>query len=321
MFNSDWKIQIEKDGVHFLPRSSESRDLILNREELSDLLKRIDSVVHDNPSFQCISASITDIGKNPDRNENEDSLLCLEEIGLFAVADGVGGQRGGKMASQFAVDDLKKEIESSKTDDAGLLKKQILIDAFRRANKEILRQADAHPDLLGMATTLSALMITGSKVIIAHIGDSRVYLIRDDQIKRLTRDHTVVQEAIDDGKMTQEEAKDSEDVHVLTRALGEEEEADIDVDEYALYSNDRFLLVTDGVTNTITDEELHTLVDARADLKEVCQDLKRICDQRGAPDNLTAIVVWIQESDRLAPEKRQTKQERVDETILKMRRK
>ena len=239
------------------------------------------------------SASITDRGLNEKRPLNEDSLLSDSERGIFSVADGVGGAEAGEVASQTAIEVLdeafRHRLEGADVEDLMEL-------AIQRANASIHQMAQDHAKFAMMATTIVALHVQGNIATIGHVGDSRLYrLTPAGQLLRETADHSVVEEEVRAGRMTPEQAAHHPSKNVISRALGAETDVEVDMKVIEVDEGTEFLLCTDGITRHIPDHELRHLLITHEDLTALCAELKRLCYERGAEDNLTAVVVCVGE--------------------------
>ncbi|HEX8775103.1 MAG TPA: PP2C family serine/threonine-protein phosphatase [Pyrinomonadaceae bacterium] len=238
------------------------------------------------------AAVVTDRGLSEKRPLNEDSFLADEERRIFAVADGVGGAQAGEVASKTAMEVLdeafRHQVEGSDIED-------LMEIAIQRANASIHRMAQEHPKLSMMATTVVVLHIDGHTATIGHVGDSRLYrLTPDGLLHRETRDHSVVEEEVRAGRMTQEQAAHHPSRNVISRALGAEDGVEVDMNTIEIEDGTAFLLCSDGITRHIPDDELRELLSSsRMSLDEVCNEMKRRCYERGAEDNLTAVIVRV----------------------------
>lgn len=229
-------------------------------------------------------SSLSDIGLV--RKTNEDNHLVQEEKGLFIVADGMGGHKGGQLASALAIQTIDRFLQSEeKFENKGVA----LCLAFKAANAKIFREATVSENQ-GMGTTVTAVKIFNSKAYIAHIGDSRAYLIRNNQIKLITNDHSLVGELLRSGEITQEEALIHPHRNVLIRALGTELDVDVDLTELELVSNDILLLCTDGLSNLVRDEEILKIITQHR-VNEGAQYLVQRALDLGGLDNITVILV------------------------------
>jgi protein phosphatase len=237
------------------------------------------------------SSSVTDRGLNEKRPLNEDSFLADSERGIFSVADGVGGAEAGEVASQTAIEVLDEAFRH-RLDGADV--EDLMELAIQRANASIHQMAQDHAKFSMMATTIVALQIQGNIATIAHVGDSRLYrLTPAGQLIRETADHSVVEEEVRAGRMTAEQAAHHPSKNVISRALGAEEDVEVDLKVIEVDEGTQFLLCTDGITRHIPDHELRHLLITHDDLPALCAELKRVCYERGAEDNLTAVVVSI----------------------------
>jgi len=237
------------------------------------------------------SAAVTDRGLNEKRPLNEDSFLADRERGIFSVADGVGGAEAGEVASQTAIEVLDEAFRHSV---AGADIEDLMELAIQRANASIHQMAQDHAKFAMMATTIVALHVKGNIATIGHVGDSRLYrLTPAGQLLRETEDHSVVEEEVRAGRMTAEQAANHPSKNVISRALGAERDVEVDMKVIEVDDGTEFLLCTDGITRHIPDHELRQVLLKYDDLTTLCEELKRICYDRGAEDNLTAVVVCV----------------------------
>ena len=241
-------------------------------------------------NFNIISASISDRGLSEKRPENEDSFLVLEERGVYAVADGVGGAQAGEVASQMAVEILGEAFVNQSAD---LDAEDVMRAAIERANSAIYQMATDLPQLSSMATTIVALHVYGNIATIGHVGDSRAYrLDHYGNLQRETHDHSVVEEEVRAGRMTPEQAANHPSKNIISRALGAEADVDIDLKTIMVEPGTTFLLCSDGITRHVDDAEIGGLL-SNGNPAGICDRLKEICYARGAEDNLTAVVVRV----------------------------
>lgn len=232
--------------------------------------------------------SKTDIGMV--RDVNQDYVFVSEvPIGnlpnLLVVADGMGGHRAGEYASRLAVEVLKQEIEDSQEESPEATMKS----AITHANERVLAAARQDARLSGMGTTLVAATVIERTLYFANIGDSRLYLVNDD-IKQLSKDHSLVQEMVRLGGINREEAKHHPDKHIITRAIGAKEELEIDFFEYRLKKGDMILMCTDGLSNMVEDEEILRLMKSSRDVVEAVEQLIERAKDNGGSDNIGVIV-------------------------------
>ncbi|MGC7870423.1 Stp1/IreP family PP2C-type Ser/Thr phosphatase [Desulfosporosinus sp. SYSU MS00001] len=222
------------------------------------------------------------------RKNNEDSFLVLPDHGIFAVADGMGGHRAGEVASSTALGELEKLAPQLK----GLSDQDLegwLVESFTQANRVVYESSTTEPQNAGMGTTLTALLIRDTKVLIAHAGDSRAYLWRQEELTPLTKDHSLVGELVRLGQISLEEAEKHPQRHVLMRAVGADQEIEVDCQAISLRSEDVFLLCTDGFSNMISDQELAAEFSESGTWEERLERLRQLILERGAPDNFTAL--------------------------------
>jgi len=248
----------------------------------------------------------TDIGRV--RRTNEDYCFASDEMGLFVVADGMGGHVGGQIASKNAVDALVDYVgnylqDPDITPPYGLAMdlsgpENVLRAAMMVANARVFERSKRDASLSGMGTTLSMCWIWGRSAHVAHVGDSRVYLIRDGSLRLLTQDHSWVYEQYREGILSLEETKSHPMKHLVTRCLGAKKTLHADLHSHALQSNDLLLLCTDGLTSVLTDEAiLSTVLDTSiGDLDQECHVLVEMANQAGGFDNTTVLLVRVEDA-------------------------
>lgn len=234
-------------------------------------------------------ASVSDRGLNEKRPLNEDSFLADAVLKIFAVADGVGGQEAGEVASQTAVEVISEAFRHHKPGDDI---EDLMEIAIQRANESIYRMSQEHPQFATMATTIVALHLDDGRATIGHVGDSRLYRLTPDgkQLVRETDDHSLVEEEVRAGRMTEEEAATHPNRNVISRALGSEANVEVDLKTIDVEEGTTFLLCSDGVTRHLSDAEIQHILAAAATLEAACEQIKTLCFERGAEDNLTAVV-------------------------------
>ena len=236
-------------------------------------------------------AAISDRGLSEKRPLNEDSFLSDPERRIFAVADGVGGAQAGEVASKTAVEVLDEAFRHQ-VDGADI--EDLMEIAIQRANSSIFQMAHDSPKLSAMATTVVALHLNGHIATIGHVGDSRLYrLSPDSSLHRETADHSVVEEEVRAGRMTPEQAAHHPSRNVISRALGAESGVDVDMKTIEVEDGTAFLLCSDGITRHIPDSEIRDLLVSTPDVEAICAEMKRRCYERGAEDNLTAVIVRV----------------------------
>ncbi|HUQ33718.1 MAG TPA: protein phosphatase 2C domain-containing protein [Pyrinomonadaceae bacterium] len=237
------------------------------------------------------AAAISDRGLSEKRPLNEDSYLADKERRIFAVADGVGGAQAGEVASKTAVEVLDEAFRHQ-VDGADI--EDLMEIAIQRANSSIFQMAQESPKLAAMATTVVALHLDGHIATIGHVGDSRLYRISPDtSLHRETADHSVVEEEVRAGRMTPEQAAHHPSRNVISRALGAESGVEVDMKTIEVEDGTAFLLCSDGITRHLPDSEIRDLLVSTPDVEAVCAEMKRRCYERGAEDNLTAVIVRV----------------------------
>jgi serine/threonine protein phosphatase PrpC len=232
---------------------------------------------------------VCDRGLNPKRLVNQDRYLAVPERGLFAVFDGVGGQRAGEVASQSAAD----TIEEAFRHDSASSNSDLIRRAIQFANRDIREMAEANPEFKTMATTLALIHIDAGKATIAHVGDSRVYRLEEGKLYRETIDHTDLNDDIRAGRLTREQGAEHPERNIINRALGVETEVEVEMKSIDARDGARFLLCSDGIYRHLSDEEVARILAEYKDPQRAADELKRIVLQRGADDNLTAVVVQL----------------------------
>ncbi len=237
----------------------------------------------------------TDKGKV--RQVNEDSYYIPgdmdNDIRLFVVADGMGGHNAGDIASKVAIEVVTRYIlrnfgdcDKDKDNLLSLLKDGIVL-----ANQSIYEKSLTDPQVKGMGTTLIVVLIYSGRLYIAHVGDSRVYVLRKNSIYQVTRDHSFVEELVESGQITREQAASHPQKNIITRALGSEELVDIDVSVRRFFRNDTILLCTDGLTNMVSDEEIRQKAQSIESCQQLAEELVYMANEAGGIDNITAVVV------------------------------
>ncbi|NDP42203.1 MAG: Stp1/IreP family PP2C-type Ser/Thr phosphatase [Aromatoleum sp.] len=238
------------------------------------------------------------------RSHNEDSVFVDAEAGLALLADGMGGYNAGEVASGIAVNvisngllpELRSARELSKVDvGTGLTHAALLLQQqIGAANKSIYEAAQSRPECAGMGTTIVTAVFCGNRVSIGHIGDSRCYRMRGEKLEQLTHDHSLLQEQIDSGVLTAEQAKFSLNKNLVTRALGIEAIVPADIVEYRIEANDIYLLCSDGLTDMVEPDVVHTIVDEnRTDLALAAAELIDVANQNGGRDNVSVVLVRV----------------------------
>lgn len=234
----------------------------------------------------------TDIGKM--RSSNQDSYAAGEfrnGVAWVVVCDGMGGNAGGNVASSTAVKYISERITSSYRENMSSSSiKNLLVTAITNANYEIFDMAEANPELQGMGTTVVAAVITDTSLYVAHAGDSRAYIVSAHELIQVTRDHSVVQNMVEKGEITEDEAVHHPQKNLITRALGVDENLKIDFTEEDTRADDMFLICTDGLTNFVSDEEIFRIVREESNGDPVT-NLVNMANSNGGGDNITAVFV------------------------------
>ncbi|MFM9904262.1 MAG: protein phosphatase 2C domain-containing protein [Pyrinomonadaceae bacterium] len=237
------------------------------------------------------SAAISDRGLSEKRPENEDSFLEMNQSGIFAVADGVGGAQAGEVASQMAIE-IVGEAFANFADGADA--EDVMRAAIERSNTAIYQMAHELPQLASMATTIVALHLAGNIATIGHVGDSRLYRVdREGNLFKETDDHSVVAEEVRAGRMTEEQAANHPSRNIISRALGAEPTIEAEIKTIMVEPGTSFLICSDGITRHVGDQEIKGVLTFGGDPADICEYLKSLCYERGAEDNLTAVVVKI----------------------------
>ena len=232
--------------------------------------------------------SMTDIGRK--REINQDYVFATDEtIGnlpnLLVVADGMGGHRAGDFASRFTVEVLAEEVQNSKETHP----EQILGNAIQTANERLMEEAAKDSRLEGMGTTLVAATILDHVLYFANVGDSRLYLI-NKEIRQLSKDHSMVEEMVRIGGLTEEEAKHHPDKNIITRAMGVKDKVEPDFFEYRLKGGDTILMCSDGLTNMVDDDEIFQIVKSARDIVEAVETLIQRANENGGSDNIGIVL-------------------------------
>ena len=241
----------------------------------------------------------TDIGLM--RDHNEDAIGCDENIGLAVLADGMGGHRGGEMASAITVSTILesvskkiKQIKPGETDaETGYSMESLAVhEAITLANKNVYDSSEANAQYRGMGTTVVVTLFYDNRFTVAHVGDSRLYRLRDGELEQITRDHSLMQELIDRGFYTPEQARNSLNKNLVTRAIGIDENVQIDIQEDIAMVNDIYLLCSDGVNDMIEDELIkNAMLDNEDNLEKAAEEIIRLANEYGGKDNISALLI------------------------------
>jgi protein phosphatase len=247
-----------------------------------------------------VCAAKTDVGLI--RSGNEDNYLMMPERGIFVVADGMGGHAAGEVASEMAVQLISRDLGSLKglsVDDAATRMTQ----AIKTANAAIFERTISESDKRGMGTTTSALVLHGAnRYLIGQVGDSRIYMLRDNRFHQLTKDHSYVQEQVDLGYLTPEQARTHPYANVITRCVGASADVMPDIFSGTVRPGDVFLLASDGLTGMVEDDALAGILQAQGNPEKWVDKLVAEANRRGGLDNITCIIVHVDEIDSVATE-------------------
>jgi PPM family protein phosphatase len=249
--------------------------------------------------FRCVGAS--DTGRV--REHNEDTIGTDGDIGLVVLADGMGGYKAGEVASGIAVrtvltlikEAVDREDLSLSDDETGLSRPGILLrDAIQRANKIIYQTAKTQANCEGMGTTVVAGLFFDDKLTIAHVGDSRMYRLRDGRIEQVTQDHSLLQELVSRGFYTPEEAQRAAAKNYVTRALGVEPTVDVEITEVPALKDDVYLLCSDGLSDMVEDDDIQLTINTfGANLEIVAKQLVLLGNDNGGRDNISVVLVRV----------------------------
>ncbi|MGD9077359.1 MAG: Stp1/IreP family PP2C-type Ser/Thr phosphatase [Desulfobacteraceae bacterium] len=249
------------------------------------------------------SSGITNVGLK--RGSNEDCFSTEDSLGLYVVADGMGGHQAGEVASRIAVELINKsfrrwvEQEAFEdelfgfSDNSVTIHGNYLLSSIRLANRVVYEMALENERYQGMGTTVATLHVTPSLIIAANVGDSRIYMVRDGHIERLSKDHTIVAEQVEMGVMTEEEASSAPLKHVLTRNLGSAENVEAEIFEIEPSNHDRLILCSDGLTDLVSDREILEMTQGVDDPENLCNQFVEKVLKRGAHDNTTVVSVFL----------------------------
>lgn len=237
--------------------------------------------------MQISAFAITDIGMK--RKINQDSYLQDDALGLYVVADGMGGHRGGEVASRLAVEEIRKFCREN----PNLNPRERLIKGVNQSCQEIYKQSRENEELSGMGTTVLALLIHEDTAYIAQVGDSRVYLLNVGGIWQVTEDHSLLNEEIRAGRIDRDQAHNYQFKNVITRSVGYENQVSVDIYSRRLKPADMLLLCTDGLSGLVEAPEMHKEILSRGP-KEGLKDLLKMANERGGDDNITALICYVE---------------------------
>ncbi|MCP5149338.1 MAG: Stp1/IreP family PP2C-type Ser/Thr phosphatase [Ectothiorhodospiraceae bacterium] len=241
---------------------------------------------------------LTDVGRK--RSHNEDSIGSDTSLGLLVLADGMGGYKAGEVASAIAVNMILEEVRAGlkrvrpgdTDDESGFSRESMIVrDAIEHANQTIFQTAQSQPQCHGMGTTVVTAAFYDNRMTVAHVGDSRLYRMREARLEQVTSDHSLLQELVDKGFYTPEEARKSLNKNLVTRAMGIEREVVPDVQEDMVLPGDVYLLCSDGLTDQVEDEEIGDILrECRGNLEEAARTLVQRANEMGGKDNISVIL-------------------------------
>ncbi len=232
----------------------------------------------------------SDIGRK--RERNEDAYLVMPECNVYAVADGMGGHVGGQRASHVAIEAIRELVGQYESFTHGEKASTLLSDALRLGSKRIHQESLEDSALRGMGTTTTALLIDGSKALIAHVGDSRAYLIRGGKIEQISEDHSLVQEQYKAGLISFAQTKSSKFRNIITRCLGFDDDVNVDLSPIDVKSGDVIVLCTDGLTTMVEDDEIRDILIEHGETVGG-QKLVDLANERGGFDNITILNIYV----------------------------
>ena len=240
-------------------------------------------------------AGITDTGLR--REYNQDHIGFDQGLGIAVLADGMGGHKAGEVAAHMAVKHVQEKLQkfALQENSVSITSSQLLefvSNTISASNSEIWQAQEAEEAYKGMGTTIVAALIRGTHIYVGHVGDSRMYLYRERTVRRLTKDHSLVQDLIDRGFYTEREARSANVGHVVTRAMGTREDVEVDTKAVELQPYDLLLLCSDGLTDMVSDWQIaETITDSIADLDRAAQNLIDLANQNGGKDNISVILM------------------------------
>lgn len=262
--------------------------------------------------MRILSCGITDVGLK--RGHNEDNYLINEELNLFVVADGMGGHAGGEYASAICVNTVEEVVTSlemnggnqieglvegpepiAETDDPVERSREKLRYAIQLAGRRIYEKAQQMPEYHGMGTTAVVVLIEHGSAVVAHVGDSRVYMARDGKAEQITDDHSLVYQKVKEGLITAEQAKTHRMRNVITRSLGYQEDVEVDVTVRAVRRGDRFLLCSDGLSGHVECDEIGDMLEKNGPQDAARRMIELACE-RGGEDNITCVIAKVEEA-------------------------
>ncbi len=246
---------------------------------------------------------LSDVGMH--RDHNEDAVASDLSIGLMVLADGMGGYRAGEVASEIAVLTLAAELTDALTKQKAaavferslIAESRMLMHAVEKANAAIYQISQEQPQCAGMGTTLVVSLFADNKFVVGHIGDSRAYRLRDGALMQLTEDHSLLQEQINSGLITPEQAKTSSNKNLVTRALGIDPEVELTLQEYDVKLGDLYMLCSDGLNDMVEDEEMQQiLINAHGNIELAANLLIQAANNHGGKDNISVVIALVKKA-------------------------
>jgi PPM family protein phosphatase len=249
----------------------------------------------------------TDVGRR--RRGNEDSFCVAPDLGLYVVADGMGGHAAGEVASRLAVKTIRETLAAYLKGEAtlpageaigsGSREAAYLVSSIQRANRAIFDLAAQRPEYAGMGTTVVAALTHGRIITLAYVGDSRIYRVRGQQMVQVSRDHSVVQQHVEQGILSAEEAQRAQYRHMITRAVGLKDRVEVDLTDIPAAPGDVLLLCSDGLSDMVKDGEIQASVASHVgDLEQACRTLIERANSKGGDDNITTLLIRVQDGSQ-----------------------
>ncbi|MGD0673787.1 MAG: Stp1/IreP family PP2C-type Ser/Thr phosphatase [Polyangiaceae bacterium] len=259
--------------------------------------------------MRAVAAGLSDVGLQ--REHNEDSFVVLKEFDLFVVADGMGGHRAGDVASRIATETISEFFRTTANEDitwpfhfdTNLSEEENrLLTGIRVANRQIFERSTRSRECHGMGTTVVGAMFSSKKrrMYIGHVGDSRCYRVRDGEIQLLTRDHSLINDYLLAMPDLTDEQKNELPKNVITRALGMQDQVVVDLQHDDPQPSDIYVLCSDGLSGMVSDDEIRLIIGATNDIREACRRLIHRANERGGEDNITAVLIKIEDAEELS---------------------
>ena len=239
----------------------------------------------------------SDVGRVRDINQDAFYYIEDKELPIFIVADGMGGHKAGEVASNLAISTVVRHYEAcrEKIVNREMFIPQFLNEAVELANDNLIEEARSDDELKGMGTTVTMCLVLDGEMYIGHVGDSRAYLLRDEELIQITQDHSLVGELLRIGSITKDEAVNHPKKNIITRALGSDSKIKVDVFTRELRRDDRIILCTDGLTNMVSEEEILKVILTDKNPSAICSTLVNISNEAGGIDNTTIMIIKAKE--------------------------